>query len=414
MNTLTKSLLAVLWVLALGAGIVGLYLRFTTGHQLAGYNSYITWGLWVAAYVYFIGLSAGAFLLSSLVYVFRLQRLEPIGKLSLFTAVICLVGALVSISLDLGHMERAWMVLTQPNPASMMAWMVWLYTAYFLLLLAELWFALRADLVAWSSREGLQGTAARLLTFGIRDTSARAVARDRSYLRVLGTIGVPLAVAFHGGVGALFGVVGARGYWNASIFPLMFLVGALLSGGALLTCVVAFLWPQRGTAQHRDLVGLLGKMTLGLLILYLIMLWSEFSITLYASIPAESQPYYQVLGGPYPWVFWGFQVAIGSAIPILLLVFASRSIAATGVAGLLVAGAFLATRLNVVIPGFVVPVVPGLESAYIDQRLSFDYFPSTLEWLVLLFIGALASGLFYLGYVGLPVTTTREEVRSHG
>lgn len=35
---------------------------------------------------------------------------------------------------------------------------------------------------------------------------------DMKVLRILGTIGVPLAVAFHGSVGALFGVVGARPY----------------------------------------------------------------------------------------------------------------------------------------------------------------------------------------------------------
>lgn len=183
------------------------------------------WGLWVAQYIYFVGLSAGAFLLSSLIYVFGLKRLEPIGKLALVTATITLVCALLVIWLDLGHPFRFWKVYFNAQPTSMMAWMVWLYTAYFLLVLAETWVALRADLVTWGRRPGLPGLVGRSLSFGSGDVSPAARERDARLLRVLGTLGVPLAVAFHGGVGALFGVLGARPYWNTSLLPIMFLVG---------------------------------------------------------------------------------------------------------------------------------------------------------------------------------------------
>lgn len=414
MNTGVKLLLAVLWVLALGAGLVGVYLRLTTGHQLAGYGSYITWGLWVAAYVYLSGLSAGSFLLSTLVYVFHVKRLEPIGKLALLTSLVGLVGALFSIWFDLGFMERFWMVYTQPNPRSMMAWMIWLYTGFAIVLVLVLWRALRADLAAWSQRKDLRGSVARVLTLGSRDLSAAALAQDRRWLEVLSIIGIFLAVAFNGGVGALFGVVGARAFWNATLYPLLFIVAGLLTAAAVLTLVVGGFWPRRGTAEQHDLVRLLGRICLGLLGLYLLFLWSEFSITLYASIPAESQPYYQVLGGPYPWVFWVFQVALGSVVPIILLLARPRSAPAAGLAGICMAAGLLTTRLNVVIPGFVVPLLPGLDQAFSSPRLTYQYFPSPMEWLVLLFIAALACGLFYLGYVGLPITNPREEVRSHG
>ncbi len=107
---------AVLWVAALGLGLVGVFWRLTSGHEQAGYGSYIPWGLWVAGYVYFIGLSAGAFLISALVYVAGVKHLERIGKLALFTALITLFMALVTIWLDLGHMERSWEVFVYPQP----------------------------------------------------------------------------------------------------------------------------------------------------------------------------------------------------------------------------------------------------------------------------------------------------------
>src|SRR3989338_8347994 len=133
-----RKLLWGVWLIFFGVGAVGIWQRLVYGHHLANYNSFVPWGLWVAAYIFFVGLSAGAFLLSSLVYVFKVKALEPIGRLSLVVAVITLFMALLSIWFDIGHMERFWYVFVRPSFGSMMAWMIWMYTAYFLLLLAEL------------------------------------------------------------------------------------------------------------------------------------------------------------------------------------------------------------------------------------------------------------------------------------
>jgi len=344
------------------------------------------------------------------------------GCLALFMALVSLIAALLTIWLDIGHMERFYEVFTRGNPQSMMAWMVWLYTAYTILLTIEFWFAMRGDLVEWSSEPGLRGRLASLLTgkFGDAFGSRPAVSVSRRYdntrdmrvVRTLGAIGVPLAIAFHGGVGALFGVVGARGFWNAPIYPLLFIAGALVSGGGLLTFIVAFLWPDRDSEQHRDMVGLLGRITLGMLAVYLVMVWAEYSITWYADIPAESRPLYQVLGGPYPWVFWVFQVALGAVVPIVILSLRPRSIPWVGIGAFLIAACFLATRLNVVIPGLVEPQLKGLDTAYVDGRLSYDYFPSVMEWLVLIFVGALGIGIFLAGLFALPLVRGRKEVSS--
>jgi protein NrfD len=412
-TTLPGLLLGALWLIAFGAGLVGLVQRAQHGHEGANYGSYVPWGLWVAQYIYFVGLSAGAFLLSSLIYVFGLKRLEPIGKLALFTAAITLVCALFVIWLDLGHPFRFWKVYWNAQPTSMMAWMVWLYTAYFVLVLVELWFALRTDLAFWSRKDGLTGGAARLLSFGRPDISARAEARDRTVLRVLGTIGVPLAIAFHGGVGALFGVVGARPYWNTSLLPIMFLVGALASGGALLTFAVAFFWPERRTVQYREMVTLLGRLTLGLMLFEVILEWAELSINLYGSLPAHADVFRMVLFGQYWYVFWIGNLLLGTAVPMLLLAGFPRRPKVVGLAGLMIAAFFISVRLNIVIPGLVQPELTGLERAFADQRLTFSYFPSLTELLVGLFVVAFGVGLFFVGYWLLPITRSTSGV-AHG
>jgi len=390
-------------VAAFVLGLIGLGDRLLYGHLHANYGSYVPWGLWVAAYIYLIGLSAGAFLLSALVYVFNVKQLEKIGKLSLLTALATLIGALVTIWMDLGHMGRAWRLVLTTNFGSVMGWMAWLYSAYFVLLLFELWFAMRADLVRCMEAPGFRGRLCRFLTFGKTELSEAALRRDRRVLRILGSLGIPLAIAFHGSVGAIFGVVGARPYWHSGLTPIMFLVGALLSGGALLTFIVTFWGPDRGSETHRQIVVLLGRITLGLLLFDVLLEWAEYSIGLWHAVPSEAASLQLILFGPYWWVFWIVHVGLGVVVPAILLIAKPRAVGAVGLAGFLIALTFISVRLNIVIPGLAVEELEGLRHAFTGPGLTFDYFPSLSEWLLFFWSIGLAGLIFLLGKAYLPV-----------
>lgn len=382
-------------------GVIGWYDRLANGHLNANYGSIITWGLWVAAYIYFIGLSAGSFLISSLVYVFGMKRFERIGRLAVFTAVVTLFLALLAIWADLGHMPRAWHVLAYANFKSPMAWMIWLYSAYMIVLLAEMWFLLRADLVAGRGASGLKGAVYGALALGARDGSEEAAARDRRVVRVLATIGVPLAIMFHGGVGALFGVVAARPHWHSGMFPIIFLVSALASGGALLTVIAAIF--QDGWRENRETVLALGRMVLGLLLLDVLFQVSEMLVAFYGGIPGHIEGLRLVIGGPFWWVFWWWQLAIGTLVPVLILVLPTRNDARwVTAAGLLIALGFLGVRLNIVVPGLAAEEIRGISRAIASARMTNYYVPSVTEWLVLFGIVGLGLLLFGLGEHLLP------------
>ena len=401
-----KKLEQFLWLVGIVcfiAGLYGLYDRLTTGHINVSYGSYVPWGLWIGAYIYLVGISAGAFLIAALVYAFGIKQLETIGKLALFTAIISLAIAMLSVLLDLGRPERVWRVMVATNFGSMMGWMFWLYTTYFILLLAELWFALRADFVAWSARPGFAGSLAKFLTFGQTDVSDKTRARDKKFLRVLGALGVALAIAFPGASGALFGVVGARPYWNTGLTPIMFLVGALTSGSALLTFVTFVFGPNHGSREHKDTVFFLGKIALGLLLFDILLEWAEYSIGLYSAIPADVASMKLVLFGQFAWVFWGVHIGLGVVVPVLLMLWQSKSPFWVAFAGLLIAITFFTVRLNIVIPGLAVPEMQGLGEAFTGPGLTFDYLPTLTEWLVQ--IWAVSAGLlaFLVGYRVLPI-----------
>lgn len=383
-------------------GLVGWYDRLAHGHINANYGSVVTWGLWVATYIYFIGLSAGSFLISSLVYVFNLKAFERIGRLALFTAAITLFLALLSIWVDLGHMARAWKVMVYPNFKSPMAWMIWLYSLYFGILLVELWSLLRADLIRGAAAPDWRGRAYRFLTFGSRDLSAPALERDRRRVKVLATIGVPVAIMFHGGVGALFGVVAARPHWHSGMFPILFLLSALVSGGALLMVITALF--QRGWDENREVVIALGRLVLPLLLLDVLFQVSEMLVAFRGGIPGHVEGMKLMLAGPFWWVFWAWQILIGTLIPVAILS-ARRTRADSrwvSLAGLLIAVGFFGVRLNIVIPGQAMEEVAGLTRAIASARITTHYFPSLTEWLLTAGILGIGLLLFGLGEHLLP------------
>ena len=75
-----RPLILIVLGLVAAAGLAALYFRLDRGLGVTRLGSVVPWGVWVAFYIYFIGLSAGSFLLSTLIFVFKNKTLEPVGR----------------------------------------------------------------------------------------------------------------------------------------------------------------------------------------------------------------------------------------------------------------------------------------------------------------------------------------------
>jgi molybdopterin-containing oxidoreductase family membrane subunit len=406
---LRKALLVLFAVLNIGGllfGAPGVYSRFVHGHEPANYGSVVTWGLWVASYIYFIyfiGLSAGSFLVSSLVFVFRVERFEKIGRLAILTALVTLLMALITIGLDLGHMERAWHVYAWPNFRSPMAWMIWLYTTYMALLFCEAYFLMRCDFYARRDEKGLRGVFYRFASWRLRDASQESRAKDMRIVQTLASIGLPLAIMFHGGVGALFGVLASRPMWHSGMYPVPFVLSAVVSGGAAIT-LLAYIYLDKD-ASRSTTIEALGKLVLGVLVFETLWEIAEIGTYLYGGMPSHTAPWKVVLSGPYPLVFWVGQVGFGSVLPIALLAWGlkKRLPRLVAAACLSIAVAFITVRLNMVIPPMSVEEIRGLTSAIASNRITATYFPSLMEWQVTFFVVGIGGLLLTLGWKVLPL-----------
>jgi anaerobic selenocysteine-containing dehydrogenase/Ni/Fe-hydrogenase subunit HybB-like protein len=374
-RTHVKRALIVIWAIALVLGAIGVLWRLWSEH--ADFGSYIPWGLWVALYAWFVGLSAGAYMLFAAGEVFRIERLRQIGRPALVIAFASLISGLVVVGLDLGHIERFWNVYLYGNPSSLMAWEISFYTAFGLLLPVTLVLAFRNELARFKPLARLAGPP------GV----------DSAWIRPLALVGGVLAVAVSGATGALFGVVGSRPYWHTGLLPLLFIAAALLSAAAVLT-VFASLTSDEKDGENGE-VAFLGRLTLSFLGIAALIEWADVSIawTQHSQTAAGWAAWDLVLTGPRWWVFWLVHVVLGVVVPAMLLLLRPRSIALVGVAAGLVAVTLLSVRLNVVIPGLAVPQIEGLDEAYTGPGLTFDYTPTLQEWLVSIFAGALFVGL---------------------
>jgi molybdopterin-containing oxidoreductase family membrane subunit len=369
--------------------------KFLTGPIDEGTTQLVTWGIWVSGYIFFLGLSAGSFLISTLIYVFGVKQLEEAGPAALVQALGCLLLGGVLIILDAGHPERIYMVLLHFNPTSVMAYMGLFYNLYIAIVLAEIYLAMRPSFVR-NVKSGKRPTwLYTLLSLGSTRLDRESLLRDRKWLMILGILGIPAAVIVHGGVGTIFAVAKARPNWLGGLFPLLFIVSALTSGGALLTFLTAA-FGRMPRERKLKLVNSLAQLTIGFLLLDALIMFADIFTTSYTSIPSGATTDKLVLFGPYKWIFWIGQVFLGLVIPVFLVTNPScrKSLSWLGLAGLLVVIGMFAARLTLVIPPQLTPLFDMQLGAYNQMRYAYGYTPSGSDLLVM--IGVFAIGVWMM------------------
>lgn len=401
-------ILLVLGALAL-AGVWATVYRLFKGIGVTNLTSNMAWGMWVAFYIYCIGLSAGSFLMSTLVYVFGMHQFEKMGRMALLSALFALFAGMTFVWIDLGHPWRFYKIFTGWQASSVLAWECLFYIFYIVAICMELWFLMRCDLA--KLRETTTGWRRRLYTllacgWGCpRDTRALAACHADSMrcVRRIGIIGIPVAIGVHGGTGALFAVVAAKPYWFSGLFPIIFLVSALVSGCGLML----FLYGWFGR-DDEDLEIILSGLR-GFLLLFigvdLVLFVSDLLVGMYSAIPEHADVWHEIMFGDYWYVFWGGQIGLARLVPLVLLSLPStrQHRMWLGLAGAAVVAGIVAVRLNLVIPAYLHPQLPGLDVALASPRAAYEYFPSLIEWVSSLGLLALFSLLFIASWRLLPM-----------
>jgi len=288
-----------------------------------------SFGTLIALYIFFTGLSAGSFLVSTLSYGFGLQRYRSVSRPAIVTATLLLAAAPLFLLFHVGRPLRAWHLFVYLNPASPITWGSFLLTGYPLFCLVYLY-----------------------CIFTGRERGAR----------FWGLVGIPFAVSVHAYTGFILCFCSARPLWNSSMVPLLFLVSAVLSGTALVILVYGAWCRLQGKgsgacSDSGELVVSLGRILGWVLVLDLLMTGIEI---LAASVSdAESRwAVGELLSGRLAVRFVGVEIVLGKLLPLpLLFLPCFRRPLFVFLASILILLGILFMRLDLVTVGELSPLV---------------------------------------------------------
>jgi Ni/Fe-hydrogenase subunit HybB-like protein len=166
----------------------------------------------------------------------------------MLTALAFLLIAPLPLLIHLGHPERSYEIFLSPNFTSAMAMFGFVYAWYLMMvLLLEIWFTYRKELVVWSQEKPVPlRWIYRVLALFSRDTSPASVAFDKKMVKAITIIGIPSAFLLHGYVGFIFGSIKANPWWSSVLMPIVFLFSAIVSGIALVIMLYMVITLYRG------------------------------------------------------------------------------------------------------------------------------------------------------------------------
>jgi tetrathionate reductase subunit C len=283
----------------------------------------------IALYIFFTGLSAGSFFLSTLSYGFGRIQYRALSRPAIVTASLMLVIAPMFLLLHVGKPLRSWHLFFFINPGSPITWGSFLLTSYPLFCLIYM-----------------------ACIFQDKEKAARR----------WGLIGIPFAVSVHAYTGFILAFCPARPLWHSSMIPVLFLVSAVVSGTALMILVFAALCKVRGESmdpageQGRLLLSL-GRILGWLLLLDLLLTAIELLVASVSGGPDRVGVGMLVTGELAP-SFVGMEVILGKLVPLFILFHPRfRRVGPLLVASVLIVVGILFMRLNLVHVGEVLPLL---------------------------------------------------------
>ncbi len=374
-----------LWVGFLAAVVlVGLafYVRqLQQGLIVTGLRNNVFWGMYIANFVFFIGISHAGTLISAILRVTQAEWRRPVTRMAeVITGVALMIGGLMPI-IDIGRPDRIPNLVLHGQIGSPIIWDFMAISTYLTGSLIYLYLPLIPDIAL--ARDRLKGTASRwrlalysALAAGWRNTPEQRRRLERA-LGIMMVLIIPIAVSVHTVVSWLFGMT-MRAGWDSTVFGPYFVVGAIYSGTAgILTVMYIF----RRFYHLEEYITLKQFKYLGYLMLVMALIYAYFTLAEYLTtsykLTEQEKPLLEALmQGKFALMFWTF-VVFGMVVPIAIMVTPrTRTIPLIVAASVLVNIGMWIKRFVIVVPSLGLPQVPDVAQ---DWAV---YWPTATEYAI--------------------------------
>jgi len=203
-------------------------------------NERVYWSILIVIYPFLTCVATGTFVVSTLDHLFKKESLKPVSNLALLASLAFVAFASLPLLLHLGHPERAFNIMFTPSTTSAMAIFGYIYGFYLGLVLLEVWFVFRPQIVQSAlAGKGMKPTFYSILALGVREVTPNSSRVDHGIIKFLAFLRVPTACVLSGYVGFIFGSLDSVPLWSSPLIPLIFLLAAVACGVALIIVLYA-------------------------------------------------------------------------------------------------------------------------------------------------------------------------------
>jgi molybdopterin-containing oxidoreductase family membrane subunit len=304
-----------------GWGVVAYVYQLQNGLGVTAMREYVSWGVYITDFVFFIGISHVGALMSAILRITHAEWRKPITRMAeAITFSSLFFGALMPL-VDLGRPDRIINLLFYGRIQSPVLWDLLCITTYLVGSTTFLYLPMIPDLGLLRDRftSGPRHWLYRVLALNWKDKAEQHARLERA-MGIMAVIIIPIAVSVHTVVSWIFSMT-LRPGWNSTIFGPYFVAGALASGAA---SVVVAMAAFRHFYRLEDYITFKHFRNMALLVLTLDLIYIYFNIAEYLTLgykmeTAENALLAELFGGQYALAFWLTQVG-GLFLPALLLV----------------------------------------------------------------------------------------------
>jgi molybdopterin-containing oxidoreductase family membrane subunit len=278
----SKIVLPLLVVLAL-AGL-GLWVyQIQQGLIVTNMRNSFLWGLYIAMWAFFVGTAAGGLVVTSSVYLFKIEGLKPISRIASVTAFICTVAAMGMLLPDLGRIERVFNLVLHPNFTSVLPWDFIVLSGYAILAAIYTYILMRPDIVRRGIHLPLLG---RVGKKNIGETELEQMNKKSERLaRYIAPLALVLAILIHTVTAWVLATQLARPWWFGGALAPMFVATAVATGPVVV--ILAALYTLRHKKSLMSAYGILAKIAVFGAVVLLFIYYGDFVVRYWWGAGAE-------------------------------------------------------------------------------------------------------------------------------
>lgn len=377
---------ALVWVYLLlvpmAIAAYALYRQVADGHIVTGMRDNVVWGLYIANFIFFIGISYAGAVISGILHLLNVEWRKPIIRVAELITVIATIIGPIYILLCVGRLDRLHHLVIYARLQSPITWDVLAISTYlvggllFLYLASIKDFAIYRDatdlkLQGW--RRGLY----KALALNYQDTPEQKKSIAVS-MNLLSIMIIPLAIIVHSVLSWIFGMTMRPG-WHSTIFGPYFVLAAIYSGTGVL---IIAMWIFRKVYKLNDFLQDKHFINLGFIMMalaagYGYFTFSEYLTDWYSSEKWNSEVIAKLFAATqYGWWFLFANIA-GILLPIIVVAIPQlRKPNLITLVSVFMVLAMWVKRYLIIVPTLESPLLP-LQ----DTRIEFtQYSPTWVEW----------------------------------